>query len=62
MMKIILVAVPTAVLAFTAGVWTAGGRHPEPTVGARLTILPSEMERNLKPGDLPVQYMKGDYN
>jgi hypothetical protein len=22
-----------------------------------LTILPSEMERNLKPGDLPVQYM-----
>ena len=62
MMKIILVAVPTAVLAFIAGAWTEGGRHPKPTVGAHLTISPSEMERNLKTGDLPVQCMKGDYN
>jgi hypothetical protein len=64
MMKIILVALPTAVLAFAAGVWAQGERHPKQTVavGAPLTISPSEMERNLKPDDLPIQYMKGDYN
>jgi hypothetical protein len=64
MIKIILVALPTAVLAFAAGVWAQGERHPIQTVAvsAPLTISPSEMERNLKPGDLQIQYMKGDYN
>jgi hypothetical protein len=29
---------------------------------APLTISPLEMQRNMKPDDLPVQYMKGDFN
>ena len=29
---------------------------------APLTIWPLEMQRNMKPDDLPVQYMKGDFN
>ena len=58
MIKIILVALPTAVLAFAAGVWAEGERHPKHAVAAvaPLTISPSEMERNLKPDDLPAQY------
>jgi hypothetical protein len=64
MMKIILVALPTAVLAFAAGVWAEGERHPKQAIaaGAPVTISPLEMQRNTKPSDLPVQYMKGDYN
>jgi hypothetical protein len=64
MMKIILVALPTAVLAFAAGVWAQGERHPKPAlaVGDPVTISPLEMQRSAKPSDLPVQYMKGDYN
>ena len=60
MIKIILVALPTAVLAFAAGVWAEGERHPKHAVAAvaPLTISPSEMERNLKPDDLPAQYME----
>jgi len=64
MMKIILVALPTAILAFGAGVWAEGGRHPKQAVAASapLTISPLEMQRNMKPDDMPVQYMKGDFN
>ena len=66
MMKIILVALPTAVLAFSAGIWTeatmAGNRRQISAAGTPSTISPAEMQRNLKPDDLPVQFMKGDYN
>jgi hypothetical protein len=63
MMKIILVALPTAVLAFAAGLWAGGELHPRQAVaaGAPVTISPLEMQRNTKPSDLPVQYMKGDF-
>ena len=65
MMKIFIVALPTAVLAFAAGVWTGGVLHPKQAVAADapLTIWPLEMQRNMKTEDLPVQYMKGgDFN
>jgi hypothetical protein len=64
MMKIILVALPTAFLAFAAGVWAGGAFHPRQAVAADapVTISPSEMQRHMKPSDLPIQYMKGDYN
>ena len=65
MMKIIIVALPTAVLAFAAGVWAGAALHPKQAVAADapLTIWPLEMQRNMKTEDLPVQYMKdGDFN
>jgi hypothetical protein len=64
MTKIILVAVPTAFVAFAAGVWAEAESRPKQAVAvqAPLTITPSEMQHNIKPDDLPVQYMKGDYN
>ena len=65
MIKIIFVALPTAVLAFAAGVWTGGVLHPKQAVAADapLTIWPLEMQRNMKTEDLPVQYMRGgDFN
>jgi len=64
MMKIILVALPTAILTFAAGVWAGGALHPKQAVAASapLTISPLEMQRNMKPDELPVQYMKGDFN
>ena len=64
MMKIFIVALPTAVLAFAAGVWAGGVLHPKQAVAADapLTISPLEMQRNMKPDDLSVQYMKGDFN
>jgi len=64
MVKLILVALPTAVLAFAAGVWAEGERHPKQAVaiGVPLTISSSEMQRNMRPDDLPVQYMKGDFD
>jgi hypothetical protein len=34
MMKIILVALPTAVLAFAAGLWDGGELHPRQAVAA----------------------------
>jgi hypothetical protein len=42
MIKHILVALPTAVLAFAAGVWVEGERHPKQAVaiGVPLTHLP----------------------
>jgi hypothetical protein len=44
MIQLILVALPTAVLAFAAGVWAEGERHPKQAVaiGVPLTISPSE--------------------
>ena len=65
--KIILVVVATAVPAFAAGVWTQASlaeRHrPEiRTSSTPSTISPLEMHRKVKPDDLPVQYMEGDFN
>ena len=64
MMKIILVALPPAVLALWSWCMGRGVLHPKQAVAADapLTISPSEMQRNMKPDDLPVQYMKGDFN
>jgi hypothetical protein len=66
MMKVILAVVGTAVIAFPAGMWAAATMAPHHLVetgGAKAqTISPSEMQRNVKPGDLPIQYMKGDFN
>ena len=64
--KIILVVVATAVPAFVAGVWTqtslAERHRPEIRTSSASTISPSEIHREVKPGDLPVQYMQGDFN
>jgi hypothetical protein len=67
MLKIILALVATAVLAFATGIWTqdtlAGRRHSETrAANVQSTISPTEMHRNLKPGDLPAQYMQADFN
>jgi hypothetical protein len=63
MMKIILVALPTAFLAFGAGMWAGGELNPRKAIAADApaTISPLEMQRNTKSGDLPIQYMKGDF-
>ena len=67
MVKIIVIVVATAVPAFGAGVWTQATlaehqRTQTRVVGIASTISPSEMHRRLKPDDLPVQYMQGDFN
>lgn len=67
MLKITLALVATAVLAFATGIWTqdtlAGRRHSEiRAADVPSTISPAEMHRNMKPGDLPVQYMQADFN
>jgi hypothetical protein len=67
MVKIILVAATTAVPAFAAGIWTQAtlsDAHHADTRGISIsaTISPSEMHRNLKPDDIPVQNMQGDFN
>jgi len=66
MTKTILVTLTTATLGFAAGIWTeatlAGHRITEASVVTPSTMLPSEMQRNVKPHDLPVQYMQGDFN
>jgi hypothetical protein len=64
MMKIILVALPT-LLGFSAGIWaepTIVGNHASKVVVSPAVISPVEMHHNIKPNDLPVQYMQGDYN
>jgi len=66
MMKVILAAVGTAVIAFPAGMWAAATMAPqhltETGIANAQTISPFEMQRNVKPDDLPIQYMKGDFN
>ena len=66
MVKIILLLVATAVPAFGAGIWTATlvehQRTETGVVSTPSSILPSEMHRKVKPDDLPVQYMQGDFN
>jgi hypothetical protein len=77
MLKMILIVVATAVLAFAAGIWadsTMASHHPAQANAVTApstetsapsttpTISPYEMHLKVKPNDLPVQYMQGDYN
>jgi hypothetical protein len=67
MVKIILIVVATAIPAFGAGIWTEAAvaehqRTETRVVSSTSTISPSEMHRRVKPDDLPVQYMQGDFN
>jgi hypothetical protein len=75
MLKMILIVVATAVLAFAAGIWaesTMASHHlakanavkaPSDTSATSTpTISPHEMHLKVKPNDLPVQYMQGDFN
>jgi hypothetical protein len=64
MVKISLIVVATAVPAFGAGAWTAAtlAEHQTRVVSAPSTISPSEIHLKVKPDDLPVQYMQGDFN
>jgi hypothetical protein len=65
MVKIIPVVVATAIASFAAGMWTQGKiavpatATPATTVS---TISPFEMQLTVKPRDVPVQYMQGDFN
>ena len=66
MTKTILVALVTAVIGYAAGFWTAGTfaghRVAEASVVTPSAMSPLEMHRNVKPHDLPAQYMRGDFN
>jgi|307.fasta_scaffold2193898_1 hypothetical protein len=65
MVKIIPVVVATAIASFAAGVWTQGKLAVPATATAATaasTISPFEMQLSVKPRDLPVQYMQGDFN
>ena len=66
MLKMALILAATAVPAFGAGILTAstmaGPRPAEATVISPTTISPYDMQLNVKPHDLPVQYMQGDFN
>jgi hypothetical protein len=67
MLKIALIVTATAVPAFGAGMWTASTMaRPFPAetnaVISPTTISPYDMQLNVKPHDLPVQYMQGDFN
>ena len=67
MLKMALIVGATAVLAFVAGIWTASTMaRPRPAeanaVISPTTISPYDMQLNVKPHDLPVQYMQGDFN
>jgi hypothetical protein len=62
MLKMILIVVVTALLAFAAGVWTkstvlaTGAATSDPA-----TLSPSEMHLRVNPQDLPIQRVD-DYN
>jgi len=65
MLKIALIVAATAVPAFGVG-WTASTMaHPRlaeaTAVISPTTISPYDMQLNVKPHDLPVQYMQGDF-
>jgi hypothetical protein len=67
MVKLVLIAAVTAVFAFAAGIWAEAALVEHPRTETRVvsipsTISPSEMHRRVKPDDLPVQYMQGDFN
>ena len=65
--KMALIVAATAVLAFVAGIWTASTMaRPRPAEASAVispsTISPYDMQLKVKPHDLPVQYMQGDFN
>jgi len=67
MTKFVLAVVLTAMPAFAAGVWTQATlaqHHATASIPANnlSTISPPEMHGKVKPNDLPVQYMQGDFN
>jgi hypothetical protein len=65
MMKVILAVAATAVVAFPAGMWAQASMSRSRSIeisATSSTISPSEMQRAVKPDDLPAQYMKGDFN
>ena len=67
MVKTALIVVAMAVPALGAGFWTEftlaeHQRTETRVVGTPSTISPSELHRKVKPADLPVQYMEGDFN
>jgi hypothetical protein len=67
MLKMIFVVAATALPAFGAGVWAGSIAAPYRSVAINGTTTPStispyEMQLKLKPHDLPVQYMEGDFN
>jgi hypothetical protein len=65
MVKTTLIVVATAIPAFGAGFWaeaTLAEHQRTKAVGIPTTISPSELHHKVKPSDLPVQYMEGDFN
>ena len=65
MVKTTLIVVATAIPAFGAGFWaeaTLADHQRTEVVGIPATISPSELHHKVKPSDLPVQYMEGDFN
>ena len=67
MVKLVLTATATAVFAFAAGIWAEAALVEHPRTETRVlsiasTISPFEMHRKVRPDDLPVQYMQGDFN
>jgi hypothetical protein len=65
MVKIVPVVIVIAVASFGAGVWTQGklaGAPVTATAATASTISPFEMQLTVKPRDLPIQYMQGDFN
>jgi hypothetical protein len=65
MVKTVAVVVAIAITSFAAGVWTQGKlAAPVATAAATTasTISPLEMQLTVKPRDLSVQYMQGDFN
>ena len=58
---------PGATISYATGFWTAGTFAGHRTTEANaastpVTLSPFDMQRNVKPSDLPVQYMRGDFN
>jgi hypothetical protein len=67
MVKTTLIVVATAIPAFGAGFWAEATlaehqRTETKVVGIPSTISPFELHHKVKPSDLPVQYMVGDFN
>jgi hypothetical protein len=65
MVKTTLIVVATAIPAFGAGIWTESTltehqRTETSVVSIPSTISPSELK--VKPDDLPIQNMQGDFN
>jgi hypothetical protein len=62
MLKMILVVVATAILAFAAGVWTKSTVLATSALApAPATLSPAEMHLKVQPSDLPVQQVD-NYN